>query len=79
MPVRIELANPQQLLKPAMFAQVDVPWAAPVRTSLTVPDSAVIDSGKRRIVLVQRGEGRFEPREIKTGARVTTTSKCWMG
>ncbi|SCK20552.1 membrane fusion protein, Cu(I)/Ag(I) efflux system [Variovorax sp. HW608] len=67
-PVRIELANPRQLLKPAMFAQVEVQLgtSAPV---LTVPDSAVIDSGKRQIVLVQRGEGRFEPREIRTGAR----------
>ena len=43
-------------------------WAArqPV---LTVPDSAVIDSGTRRIVLVQVGEGRFEPREVELGAR----------
>ena len=67
-PVRIELANPRQLLKPAMYAQVDVQLGsgAPV---LTVTDSAVIDSGKRQIVLVQRGEGRFEPREIRIGAR----------
>ena len=67
-PVRIELANPGQLLKPAMFAQVELPvgGTAPV---LTVPDSAVIDSGTRRIVLVQAGEGRFEPREVRLGAR----------
>ena len=67
-PVRIELANPKLLLKPAMFAQVDVQLggSAPV---LTVPESAVIDSGKRQIVLVQRGEGRFEPREIRPGSR----------
>lgn len=67
-PVRIELPNPGQLLKPAMFAQVALAAGgnAPV---LTVPDSAVIDSGTRRIVLVQKGEGRFEPREVKTGAR----------
>ena len=67
-PVRVELANPGQLLKPAMFAQVDLPVGgkAPV---LTVPDSAVIDSGTRRIVLVQVKEGRFEPREVKLGAR----------
>lgn len=67
-PVRVELANPGRLLKPAMFAQVEVQVgsAAP---ALTVPDSAIIDSGKRRIVLVQRAEGRFEPREVKTGAR----------
>lgn len=67
-PVRVELANPAGLLKPGMFAQVELPVAAkgPV---LTVPASAVIDSGTRRIVLVQMKEGRFEPREIRTGAR----------
>ena len=67
-PVRIELANPKQLLKPAMFAQVDVQPGTGARV-LAVPESAVIDSGKRQIVLVQRGEGRFEPREIRIGAR----------
>jgi Cu(I)/Ag(I) efflux system membrane fusion protein len=66
--VRIELANPGQLLKPAMYAQVELPVGAkePV---LSVPDSAVIDSGTRRIVLVQVQEGRFEPREVTLGAR----------
>jgi membrane fusion protein, copper/silver efflux system len=67
-PVRIELGNPKQLLKPAMFAQVDVQLGGSGQV-LAVPDSAVIDSGLRRIVLVQSGEGRFEPREVKTGAR----------
>ncbi|MFC5302639.1 efflux RND transporter periplasmic adaptor subunit [Azospira restricta] len=67
-PVRIELANPGLLLKPAMFAQVELRLGerAP---ALTVPASAVIDSGTRRVVLVRHGEGRFEPREVKTGAR----------
>ncbi|MCM2252058.1 MAG: efflux RND transporter periplasmic adaptor subunit [Ramlibacter sp.] len=67
-PVRVELGNPGQLLKPAMFTQVEVQVGgkSPV---LTVPDSAVIDSGTRRIVLVQVKEGRFEPREVKLGAR----------
>ncbi|MEO6743911.1 MAG: efflux RND transporter periplasmic adaptor subunit [Caldimonas sp.] len=66
--VRVELANPGQLLKPAMYAQVDFSVGAkgPV---LTVPDSAVIDTGTRRIVLVQVGEGRFEPREVELGGR----------
>ena len=67
-PVRIELPNPGQLLKPAMFAQVELPAGDP-RPVLTVPDSAVIDSGTRTVVLVQLGEGRFEPREVKLGAR----------
>jgi len=67
-PVRVELANPGQRLKPAMFAQVElaVGGKTPV---LTVPDSAVIDTGTRRIVLVQLGEGRFEPREVELGDR----------
>ena len=67
-PVRIELANSGGLLKPAMFAQVELPVAAKGKV-VTVPVSAVIDSGTRQIVLVQLGEGRFEPREVKLGAR----------
>jgi Cu(I)/Ag(I) efflux system membrane fusion protein len=67
-PVRLELANPQHLLKPAMFAQVELRVPGPAAV-VTVPSSAVIDSGVRRIVLVDLGEGRFEPREVRTGAR----------
>ncbi len=67
-PVRIELANPGILLKPGMFAQVELPVGAkdPV---LTVPTSAIIDSGTRQIVLVQAREGHYEPRDVKLGAR----------
>ena len=67
-PVRVELANPGLLLKPAMFAQVELPVSAK-GSAVTVPVSAVIDSGARQIVLIQQGEGRFEPREVKLGAR----------
>jgi RND family efflux transporter MFP subunit len=67
-PVRVELPNPGQLLKTSMFAQVEIPAAGKAEV-LAVPDSAVIDSGMRRLVLVQVQEGRFEPREVKTGAR----------
>ncbi|EKD98562.1 MAG: hypothetical protein ACD_23C00369G0001 [uncultured bacterium] len=51
-----------------MFAQVELP-AASKGAVLTVPTSAIIDSGTRQIVLVQLKEGRFEPREVKVGAR----------
>jgi Cu/Ag efflux protein CusF len=67
-PVRVELDNPGGLLKPGMFAQVELPAAAKGAV-LTVPTSALIDSGTRQIVLVQLKEGRFEPREVKVGAR----------
>jgi membrane fusion protein, copper/silver efflux system len=66
--VRIELANPGGLLKPSMYASVELATGA-VRKVIAVPSSAVIDSGVRRIVLVQAGEGRFEPREVKTGTQ----------
>ncbi|MCF8167545.1 MAG: efflux RND transporter periplasmic adaptor subunit [Rhodoferax sp.] len=66
--VRIELANPGLLLKPAMFAQVEVPVAANAKR-VTVPLSAVIDSGTRQMVLVQQTAGRFEPREVQLGER----------
>ncbi|MDO8263817.1 MAG: efflux RND transporter periplasmic adaptor subunit [Gallionella sp.] len=66
--VRLEIANPQGLLKPAMFAQVEISVTGKGKV-LTVPASAVIDSGTRQIVLVQLSEGRFEPREISLGSR----------
>ncbi len=67
-PVRVELPNPGLLLKPAMFAQVELPVAGKNKV-VTVPVSAVIDSGTRQIVLIRHSEGRFEPREVKLGAR----------
>ena len=71
-PVRVQLANPGMLLKPAMFAQVELPVSAKGAV-VTVPVSAVIDSGTRQIVLLEKGEGRFEPREVKLGARSDTS------
>jgi Cu(I)/Ag(I) efflux system membrane fusion protein len=66
--VRFELANPQGQLKPGMYGTVQID-AGPKREVLAVPESAVINSGNRQVVLVALGEGRFEPREVKTGAR----------
>jgi Cu(I)/Ag(I) efflux system membrane fusion protein len=67
--VRIEVPNPDLLLKTDMYATIEI--AAPIEsaTVLTVPDSAVLDTGTRQTVLVDRGEGRFEPRAVKLGAR----------
>jgi Cu(I)/Ag(I) efflux system membrane fusion protein len=67
-PVRVELANPGLLIKPGMFAEVEMQVAANAK-AVSVPVSAVIDSGRRQMVLVQIKPGRFEPREVKTGAR----------
>ena len=66
--VRLELANPGHALKPGMFAQVELAAGGGGKV-LAVPVSAVIDSGVRRVVIVQAAEGRFEPREVETGER----------
>ena len=67
-PVRVELANPGGLLRPAMYANVDLKVGAG-GTAVTVPISAVIDSGAKQRIIVQKEEGRFEPREVKLGVR----------
>lgn len=65
--VRIELPNAQGLLKPAMYGRVEFASIHSKNKVLAVPDSAVLDSGIRRLVLVDLGEGRFEPRTVKLG------------
>jgi Cu(I)/Ag(I) efflux system membrane fusion protein len=67
--VRVELANPGGLLRPDMYANVQLVSGHGKAPALTVPDSAVIDSGARQVVLVRRAEGLFEPREVKLGQR----------
>ncbi|HEX7009751.1 MAG TPA: efflux RND transporter periplasmic adaptor subunit [Phycisphaeraceae bacterium] len=64
--VRLELENPDGLLKPGMFAQVRLESTAAPEATL-VPREAVIDTGERQLVFVSRGRGRFEPREVVTG------------
>lgn len=66
--VRVELANPDGVLRPGLFGDVVLARDAssPV---LTVPRSAVLDSGTRQLVLVQVAEGRFAPRPVVVGAR----------
>lgn len=67
--LRIEVANPDGHLRADMAATVEI--ASPIEgDALVVPDAAVIDSGRRQVVLVERGEGRYEPRPIRVGARV---------
>ena len=66
--VRLEAENPQYLLKPDMFVDVEIPvTSAP---AITVPADAILDSGRRKTVFVDRGKGFFEPREVETGLRL---------
>lgn len=66
--VRIELPNPDNRLKMDMYADV-VFRAKDGREVTAVLADAVIDSGTRQVVLIAKGEGRFEPREVKLGRR----------
>ena len=65
----VEVPNPELLLKTGMYATVEIAAPADTTAVLVVPDSAVLDTGARQTVLVDRGQGRFEPRAVKLGAR----------
>jgi Cu(I)/Ag(I) efflux system membrane fusion protein len=65
--VRIEIPNPKAMLKADMYASVEIAASVGRRDVLAVPDSAVIDDGVRQLVLIDRGEGRFEPRSVRLG------------
>jgi membrane fusion protein, copper/silver efflux system len=67
--VRIEVKNPDHRIKHEMYADVEIDAAAGEPKRLTVPVSALIDSGSRQVVIVERGEGLFEPRPVKPGLR----------
>jgi Cu(I)/Ag(I) efflux system membrane fusion protein len=65
--VRLDMDNPSAALKPDMYA--DVEFQVSLGTKLTVPAEAVLDSGERKTVFVDRGNGYFEPRQVTTGER----------
>lgn len=67
--VRIEVENLDGRLKTDMYADVVIEAGSEGAPVLAIPESAVIDSGSRRVVLVTKGDGRFEPRPVKLGHR----------
>ncbi|WP_234683879.1 efflux RND transporter periplasmic adaptor subunit [Bradyrhizobium monzae] len=66
--VRIELANPDSALLPDMYVDARIDTGDPASV-VAVTESAVLDTGSRQAVLVDKGQGRFEPREVKLGRR----------
>jgi Cu(I)/Ag(I) efflux system membrane fusion protein len=66
--VRIEIPNPQTLLRADMYADVEIAAGA-AKPVIALPESALIDTGTRQVAILDKSEGRFEPREVKTGAR----------
>jgi len=63
---RIEVANPSGQLVPGMFATVNFAPAAR-KEVLLVPSEAVIQTGKRTVVVVAQGDGQFAPVDVEAG------------
>ena len=66
--VRVELENPDTALLPDMYVDAEIDTGSP-QPVLSVAESAVLDSGSRQAVFVEKGKGRFEPRDVKLGYR----------
>lgn len=67
--VRIELANPDGLLRPALYATVNLASSNSARQVLAIPESALLITARSQVVLIERGEGLFEPRPVKVGGK----------
>ncbi|HVP79022.1 MAG TPA: efflux RND transporter periplasmic adaptor subunit [Thermodesulfobacteriota bacterium] len=66
--VRFEIPNSHERLKPEMYANVEI--KVHLGQKLAVPEGAIIDTGVRQMAIVDKGNGYFEPREVKTGSKV---------
>jgi len=66
---RFELDNPGYVFRPDMFVDVEIQVNMP--SAITAPADAVIDTGRRKTVFVDRGNGFFEPRPVETGWRLS--------
>ncbi len=64
---RFSIPNPKMQLKPQMYTDVEVKVG--LGRKLSIPDAAVIDTGTRQVVYVDKGDGYFEPREVMLGVR----------
>jgi RND family efflux transporter MFP subunit len=79
--VRLEADNPGYIMRPDMFVNVEIPVSGPA--AIIVPADAVVDSGLKKTVFVDRGNGYFEPRQVETGGslgeRVEITRGLMLG
>jgi membrane fusion protein, copper/silver efflux system len=75
--VRFSIPNPDGRLKPQMYSTVEI--KINLGSKLAIPDDAVIDTGARQIVYVDKGDGYFEPREVMLGLRAEGYREVLMG
>ena len=66
--IRVELENPDAALLPDMYVDAEIDTGSQ-QAVLSVAESAVLDTGSRQAVFVEKGQGRFEPRDVKLGHR----------
>jgi RND family efflux transporter MFP subunit len=66
--VRLEADNPDYALRPNMFVDIELPISLP--PAISVPADAVLDSGVKKTVFVDHGDGAFEARDVETGWRI---------
>jgi len=65
--VRFELPNPKGLLRPEMYAEIQM--GTDLGSRLAVPESAIIDTGLRKVVYYESSPNNFEPQDVVTGVR----------
>jgi len=75
--VRLEANNPGFHLRPDMFVDVELPVRQP--SMLAIPNEAVLDSGLKKTVFIEKGNGVFEPREVTTGRSFGTRVEILSG
>lgn len=75
--VRFELDNRDEKLKPDMYANVE--FRVELGMRLAIPQEAIIESGEKQVVFLHLGEGRLEPRFIKTGLKTGDWSEVLDG
>lgn len=66
--IRIELDNGDGVLRTGLYADVEIE-AQGNQSVVAIPQSAIIDSGSRRVAFVAKGDGVFEPRDLTLGQR----------
>lgn len=76
--VRIRLPNPDGRLLPNMFGTVEIATGRPDPV-VSVPNDAIVDTGSRRVVFIDKGEGRFEPRDVEVGVRAAQRTEVTSG
>ncbi|MQB23169.1 efflux RND transporter periplasmic adaptor subunit [Agrobacterium tumefaciens] len=76
--VRIRLPNPDGGLLPNMFGNVEIATGRPDPV-ISVPNDAIVDTGSRRVVFIDKGEGRFEPRDVEVGVRAAQRTEVTSG